>query len=131
MDGDAPARCTRTNTDGRPCNAAPWRDGQCRWHHPDLEGERQAGRRKGGVARSNANRARRQLPVNVLTPVQLQGVLSTTIARVLGGQVEPGVGNCVANLARALVAAREATTTEERLAELERLAGVADERGRA
>jgi len=82
------------------------------------------GRRRGGKARSNAARAKKQAPLNVLTPIELQAVLSSSIARVLGGQIEPGVANSVAGLARALVAVREATTLEERIAELEQRAGV-------
>ena len=49
---------------------------------------------------------------------------------VLAGKIEPGVGNAVANLARAAVAVREATELEARLAELEARAGVDHSRRR-
>ena len=29
--------CTGTTAAGAPCAAQAWRDGLCRWHHPDLE----------------------------------------------------------------------------------------------
>ncbi len=122
-------KCTVTNRDGSPCSAAP-RPGRdrCLWHDDALAAERAGWRRKGGEGKSNRARATKELPVNVLTPLQLQGVLSATIAKVLGGQIECGVANSVAGLARALVAVREATEVEARLAELEERAGVADRR---
>ena len=124
VDADAAARCSAPNKDGSACNATPGPSGLCRWHSPEMADRIAEGRRRGGKARSNAARAKKQAPLNVLTPIELQAVLSSSIARVLGGQIEPGVANSVAGLARALVAVREATTLEERIAELEQRAGV-------
>lgn len=90
MDGDAPAKCSQRNRDGGPCNATPGPDGLCRWHSPAMADRIAEGRRKGGRARSNASRARKQVPLNVLSPLELQAVLSSSIAKVLGGQIEPG-----------------------------------------
>lgn len=116
-------KCSATNKDGGPCNAAPWRDGLCRWHHPALAAELAEGRRKGGAQRSNAARAKKGMVAAALTPAELQGYVAVALKGVLGGRLEPGVGNAVANLARAAVAVREATTLEERISELERAAG--------
>lgn len=120
-----PERCTGRNKDASSCNAQVWRDGLCRWHHPDLEEQRAAERSLGGKARSNAARAAKRLPDGVMTTQELQGVLGTTIHDALAGRVEAGVANAVANLARAYVTVGEASTLERleaRLDELERLA---------
>jgi len=119
------------NKGGEPCSAAAWRDGQCRWHHPDLEAERTEGRRRGGEHRSNRARAKKGMVDAALTAAELQGCVSAALKGVLAGKIEPGVGNAVANLARAAVAVREATELEERLTELEARAGVDHSRRRA
>jgi len=124
------AKCSATNKGGGPCSAAAWRDGQCRWHHPDLEAERTEGRRRGGEHRSNRARAKKGMVDAALTPREIEGYISMALRAVLAGKIEPGVGNAVANLARAAVAVREATELEARLAELEARAGVDHSRRR-
>ena len=76
-------------------------------------------RRKGGQAKSNRARARKQLAATALTPAELEGVLGLTITQVLSGAKPPGVGSAIAALARASIAIREAGEIEERLAALE------------
>jgi hypothetical protein len=119
------SRCSGTNRDGGPCNAEvrPER-AWCRWHDPELEADRAVWRRKGGEARSNKARAKKALPDAVLSPAELQGVLSQAIRDVLTGTLEPGPANAAAALSRALVTIREATELEERLAALEDAAGI-------
>jgi len=123
------SRCSGTNREGGPCNAEI-RPGRkwCRWHDPELEAERAEWRRKGGEARSNRNRARKQLPDAVLTPVELQGLLSKALRDVLMGQLEPGIANAAAGLSRALVTIRESAELEERLSALEAAAGLLERR---
>jgi len=55
-----PDHCVSRNKDGGPCGAAVWRDGLCRWHHPELEAERIEERRRGGrdTARSHQRERR-------------------------------------------------------------------------
>jgi hypothetical protein len=119
-----PGRCKATAASGSPCSAQPvGADGYCYWHSPELEAERDAARRRGGSARSNASRAKRQMAGAGLTPAEIQGYVALAMKGVLSGKIEPGVGNAVASLARAAVAVREATELEARLAELESLAG--------
>ncbi len=113
------AKCTARNRAGEPCGAQAWRDGLCRWHHLGLEVERATWRRTGGEQRSNKQRARRQLPDAVLTPAELQGFIGLALRGVIAGEIEPGVANAVATLARAAVVVREATELEDRLAALE------------
>ena len=119
-------RCAALTKDGNPCSARP-RPGsnRCPWHDERLSERRREWSARGGAARSNQARARRQLPAGVLTNEELRGLVGMTIKRVLTGTTEPAVGNSVAALARAYVAVTEAGAVErieDRLAELERLA---------
>jgi hypothetical protein len=100
-------------------------DGFCYWHSAETADERAEARRRGGFNKSNRARARKRLPAGVMTTDELRGVLGMTIAKVLQGTVEPGVGNSVAALSRAYIAVVEAGAVErieERLGELERVA---------
>ncbi len=120
--------CIATTKEGRPCSAGPVRpSGYCYWHDPALLEQRLTDRQRGGAARSNAARAKRQLPDAVLTPAEMQGFIGLALRGVLAGRIEPGVANAVATLARAAVAVREATEIETRLAALE---AAADTHGR-
>jgi hypothetical protein len=115
--------CAALTRDGKPCSArvrpgTAW----CPWHAPDLAARRAEWSARGGTARSNASRAAKRLPDEALTPAELQGLVSRTMWQVISGELEVGVGNCVANLARSLIVIREATTTEDRLRELEQRA---------
>jgi len=121
------AKCCATNKNGSPCSAGPVRDdGYCYWHSPGLADQRRTDRQRGGVARSNVARARKQIAGAVLEPADIQGLLGATLRAVIAGRLEPGIGNAAANIARALVAVREATEIETRLTALE----TADTHGR-
>ena len=117
MDG----RCSATTTSGAACNAQPWRDGRCRWHHPALSQERAAWRRKGGEGRSAANRAAKRLPRTLL---DVQAALLRALAAVEAGELEPARANAMGALARALVTVTEYATLEARIDALERAAGL-------
>lgn len=118
-------RCSATNANGSPCGAQAQRDGFCAWHDPARAAEMAEARRKGGQAKSNANRARKAMVSGTLTPAELEGLLGITMNAVLHGKKEPAIGNAIANLARAAIAVREAATVDERLAEIERRLGKA------
>jgi hypothetical protein len=117
-------KCKAPNRTGKPCSATHFRDGWCRWHHPELEGQRQAERAAGGQARSNKVRARKQLADAVLTINDLDGLLCRALVQVAGGRMEPGVGSSMAGIAKTVVAIRQASELERRLEELERAAGI-------
>jgi hypothetical protein len=108
------AQCCR-----RAMGAQARRDGWCAWHDPGRRAEMAEARRRGGQARSNKARARKQLVGAAMSPAELEGVIGLTIAQVLAGTKPPSVGSAVAALARAAIAVREATEIEERLAALE------------
>jgi hypothetical protein len=117
-------KCSGTSKRGAPCRApAPPGSPFCLAHDPARVTDLAAWRRQGGAARSNQARAKRRLP-GPLTPAELQSLMGDTLRKVLAGEVEPGVGNCVANLGRAIVAVREATEHDERIAALEAAAGL-------
>jgi hypothetical protein len=120
------SQCRALNAAGSPCSATPVRaSGWCYWHDPSLEQERRQWRARGGANRSNTARARRHLP-DAMSLDELQAMLSVVLKSVVTKKTVPGVGNAVANLARAMVAVDEAAKTSDfdaRLADLERVAG--------
>ena len=117
-------KCKAPNRAGGPCGAQHYRDGWCRWHHPELGAQRAAERAAGGQARSNKVRARKQLAEAVLTINDLDGLLCRALVQVAAGKMEPGVGSSMAGIAKTVVAIRQASELERRLEELERAAGI-------
>ena len=119
-------QCQAITKGGKRCGGTPVPgDVLCPWHAPAWAERRRQWSQRGGTNRSNRARARKGLP-DPMGLNELRSVLSVTVRGVLAGKVEPGVGNCVANLARALKDVTEAAALEdfgERLAELERVAG--------
>src|SRR5688572_16501470 len=125
-------RCKATTTAGAPCSAQPVRaDGYCWWHSPALTNERDEARRRGGAARSNKARAKKQLPAGVLTNDELLGFVGLSIKGVLAGKIEPGVANSVANLARAYIVVEEAGAVEAMQAQVAELRALIAARGSA
>ncbi len=125
-----PTQCSGRNQAGDRCGAQAWQDGLCRWHHPGLESERAVWRERGGQNRANTVRARKRIADTILQPSDIQGLLGDTLRAVIAGTLEPGIGNAAANIARALVAVREATEIETRLAALEEQAARQGQKGR-
>jgi len=130
MAGTKPGRCRAVSKSGKPCGAAVVAvSGMCAWHAPEWAERRRVWSAKGGTARSNQARAKKQLPAGVLTIDQLRGVVGITIAKVLAGTTEPAVANAIANLARAYGSLSEAAKAEELAARLDELETVAGRRG--
>ena len=117
-------KCKAPNRAGGPCGAQHYRDGWCRWHHPELEAQRQAERAAGGHARSNKVRARRQLAEAVLTINDLDGLLCRALVQVAAGKMEPGVGSAMATIAKTITTIRTTGDFEKRLQELEQAVDV-------
>jgi len=118
-------QCAATNKDGSACRATP-RPGTntCPWHDPSLSEDRARWKVASGKAKSNRRRAAKKYAEGALDPDQLQGIIGSTIVGVLSERIPPNVGNAIAALARTSVTIREAVEVEERLADLERRAGV-------
>ena len=117
-------KCKERNRAGEPCSALHYRDGYCRWHHPDLETQRQAERAAGGQSRSNRARARKQLQDSVMSITDLDGLLCGALLKVATGRLEPGIGTAMAGLARTIVTIRTSGELERRLTELEAAANL-------
>ncbi len=119
-------RCSGATKAGAPCQAPAMSGGRyCLSHDPSRVTDLAEWRAKGGRGKSNRQRAKKGMADQALTPGEIEGFVAVAMKAVLSGRLEPGVGNAVANLARAAVAVREATTIEVRLTELEKAAGVA------
>jgi hypothetical protein len=99
----------------------------CLFHDPDAGELRLLGSRTGGRNRGNKARAAKVLPP-AFTSQELLAVLSDGIRKVANDQLEPGVLNAMANAARAMTSIREMTEVEARLTELERAAGMTNDR---
>jgi len=113
-------RCRATTRDGRPCSAQARPDSElCVWHDPRYASRRAEWSATGGRQSSAKARLRKSLPDEALTPDEVQGLLAKALRDVLAGALEPGRANAAANLARALMAVREAATLEARLQALE------------
>ncbi len=112
--------CQAIAANGKPCAATP-RPGRpyCLWHDPEAVETRRELSRKGGQGRSNAARLRKALPVETLTLGDVQGVLGKVLKDCTGGQIEPGVANAAANVARAIAAVAQAGELEARVERLE------------
>lgn len=113
-----PTSCTGRNKSGAPCSAQAYKDGLCRWHHPDLETQRTEERRRGGHARSNAARARKALAGDIRDMTDVKARLMVALAKVEEGELEPGPANAMANLARAIATVASVADFEGQLAEL-------------
>ncbi len=120
-----PERCTSIAKSGKPCSATPAPGlTQCAWHAAEWAERRRQWSAKGGVQRSNKARAKKSYITTDLTPQEIGGLLGQALRDVLSLKVEPGPVNAAANIAKAIMAVREATITEQRLSELEARAGI-------
>lgn len=117
------SKCQGTNINGEPCSARPvLADGYCYWHSPARAADRAENNRKGGQAKSNKARAKKNIPEG-MTTADVAGYLGVVFRGVITGRVEPGVGTAAAAVARAMIAVTEAAAVEQmqaQIAELER-----------
>lgn len=122
-------QCQGTNRTGEPCSAHVY-DGQtwCRWHDPNRAEERTAWSRKGGTARSNKARARKQLAEQLMTINDIDALLCSALVKVAAGRLDPGVGTAMATISKTITTIRSTGDFEKRLEELEQAAGVGNVR---
>jgi len=118
--------CTGITRAGNPCQAFAVADGLCQAHHPDRTDAHREAMRKGGEARSAVRRAARLWASRgeQIEPTDLPAILRATLLDVRSGAVEPGVAQALAALAKASVALSHDLELDERLAVLERAAGI-------
>jgi len=116
--------CKEPNKAGKPCGATHYRDGFCRWHHPDLEAQRQAERIAGGKAKANDARARKKVLAAGLSLEAVDAALCGALLDLLDGKLEPNVGTAAATIARTIATVRQQTTLEARISALEDRTGL-------
>ena len=125
------AKCQAIARSGSRCNSPVLPDSQWCWvHDPAAADRRREASKKGGKARANAERAKKLIP-EAMSTQDLAGWLSLLFTNVMAGRIEPKIGTACATIARTLHEVKHATELEERLAELERSAGIATDRWRA
>ena len=118
------SRCRAANAEGASCQAQPVRpSGYCYWHDPALAEERDRKRREGGSNRSNAKRARRQMPAEPLSNAELAAWLTVSFAKAMKGQMAPALLNALSNAAKVMSELTRVSEMEERMAEIERKLG--------
>ena len=112
-----PNRCQAQNQSGEPCGATHYRDGWCRWHHPDPEmrEKHRAISARGGKERSNTNRARRKLAGDLRDLVGVKATLLEAMEEVRNGDMDPEIGRSLATLARAVVVVAGVADFEQEL----------------
>jgi len=117
-------KCLGTNRDNGPCSATP-RPGRdyCQWHAPDLAADRARWQAEGGRAKSNANRARKQVLAAGLELDDIHRILCKVLLDVVTLQTEPGVGTAAATIARSIATIRQASDLEARIVALEERTG--------
>ena len=119
-------QCKGTNKLGEQCNGKALPESEfCIAHDPAKIVAITEARRKGGQARSNRAKARRELSNAAMTPGEIAGVVAVAIRGVLSGKQSPGVGSAIAALSRAALEAGKASDLEQRMAEIERRLGKA------
>ena len=104
--------CVSDRRDGTPCTAQAGASGYCIGHDP---GALEA-RRKGGRAKSRAERAGKLLPARLQPMVSL---LEDALGEVHRGELDPRAASAMASLAGALLRTITAGELEERLRALE------------
>lgn len=110
-------RCLGTNAAGQPCRAAVMDVGPWCWHHdPALDDARQAARSLGGRNRATIERARRRLPGEVSTMLD---VIVAAFHRAAAGGLSPGTAQALAALAGAYVRLHDVGEHDVALEELE------------
>ena len=105
-------RCVSTRRDGAPCTAQAGASGYCIGHAPGA----QDARRKGGHAKSRAERASKLLPARLQPMVSL---LEDALGEVHRGELDPRAASAMASWAGALVRTITAGELEKRLRTLE------------
>ena len=111
--------CQATARNGKPCSATP-RPGRpyCAWHDPEAAEQRREWSRRGGAARSNASRAKKQMP-ELMTTDEVAAYLGVVFKQVITHRTEPAIATAAAAVARAMIAVTEAGAIEVRLSALE------------
>lgn len=112
-------KCQGKRADGKPCAAKP-RPGStyCPWHDPELAERRREWSAKGGAQRSNAERAKKELPSEPLSNAEAHAYLSLAFRRAMVGKMDAPMLNALAGAAKALAELSKAVDLEDQLADM-------------
>jgi hypothetical protein len=118
-------RCQSLAANGKPCAAKVVDGTRCAWHStaPEWIEKRRQWSARGGTNRSNAARAKKQLPAEPMTTAELHAWMGLIFKRVIAGKTEPSVGTAAATIAKAMVELAKSSDLEGRMAEIERRLG--------
>jgi len=120
-------QCVATKRNGDPCRGIPLAGKpHCFAHDDDLAGQRKQWAKDAGHAKSNAIRLKKRLGTgaSTLTLPEVDALLCLALKGVLAGEIEPGMATAAATVAKAITTIRTASEMDERLAALERQAGL-------
>ncbi len=121
------AQCNVPTKAGKPCKGRllPGRL-YCMSHDPEHADQRAEGQRKGGEARANARRAAKAWATigEQLTPADLPAILRSCMFSVKSGHLGPAQASAIANLAKVSIGITAEIELEQRIAALERAAGM-------
>ena len=107
------AKCAGITRAGKQCPSPPLPGSQWCWMHaPEAAEARREASRKGGRAKSTAERAKKAMPA-AMTADELAGWLSVLFKQVVAGKVEPKVGTAAATIAKVLFDVRAAVAVED------------------
>jgi hypothetical protein len=123
-----PVTCSAITKGGSRCSRPALAGKQhCLMHDPESAELRREAGRAGGRNRANAVRAAKALQP-AMTSEDLLVTLSEVIRKAEKSEIEPGIVNCISGAARTMNEIRKSTEIERRLEELERVAGMTNDR---
>ncbi len=116
-----PRTCSFVKTSGKPCGAAPLREGQfCFWHEPDKAEDVAEARRLGGLRRKKEKTVALAYDVDGLRDTdQVRRVLEIALVDTLSLDNSVPRNRTLISIAQAGIKAMETTELEERIAALE------------
>ncbi len=113
-------KCQSIAKSGNPCGATVVADGMCAWHAPSWADRRRQWSAEGGRKRSNASRAKKQMP-ELMTTDEVAAYLGVVFKQVITHRTEPAIATAAAAVARAMIAVAESAAIEQLQRDVEEL----------
>ncbi len=113
-------QCSGLTKSGERCKSFAMPDSERCIAHGDRVTDLAAWRKRGGEGKANEVRARKALPSEPLSTVEVHAHLSTAFRRALAGKMDPPLLNALSSAGRTLAELQKSSEIEERLIDLER-----------
>ncbi len=113
-------KCQSIAKSGNPCGATVVADGMCAWHAPSWADRRRQWSAEGGRKRSNASRAKKQMP-ELMTTDEVAAYLGVVFKQLITHRTEPAIATAAAAVARAMIAVAESAAIEQLQRDVEEL----------